>query len=141
MEDLVSDSLASERVLLLLLGLFGFIAIVLGAVGIFGVMSYTVSQRTGEMGVRIAVGGAPRDVLSMVVFQGMTLTGVGIVLGLAGSLALGRVLTDILYGVQPSDPLTLAAVTALVALVSLGACLLPARRAAAVDPAESLRYE
>jgi putative ABC transport system permease protein len=141
MEDLVSDSLASERILLLLLGLFGFIAIVLGAIGIFGVMSYTVSQRTGEMGVRIAVGGAPRDVLTMVVFQGMTLTGVGIALGLAGSLALGRVLTDLLYGVQPSDPSTLAAVTALVALVSLAACLLPARRAAAVDPAESLRYE
>ncbi len=141
MEDLVSDSLTSERVMLLLLGLFGFIAVVLGAVGIFGVMSYTVSQRTAEMGVRIALGGAPRDVLTMVVRQGMTLAALGVVLGLLGSLALGRMLTDVLYGVEPSDPITVGAVTTLIAAVSLAACLVPARRAAAVDPAESLRYE
>jgi predicted permease len=141
MEDLVSDALTSERVMLLLLGLFGFIAVVLGAIGIFGVMSYTVSQRTTEMGVRIALGGAPRDVLAMVVRQGMTLAALGVVLGILGSLAFGRMLTDILYGVQPADPMTLGVVTALVAVVSLAACLLPGRRAAAVDPAESLRSE
>ncbi|UCG89102.1 MAG: ABC transporter permease [Gemmatimonadota bacterium] len=141
MEDLVSASLTSERVVLILLGLFGFVAIVLGAVGIFGVMSYTVSQRVTEMGVRIALGGAPRDVLTMVVRQGMTLAALGVVLGMLGSLALGRLLTDVLYGVEPADPMTLGAVTALIALVSLAACILPARRAAAVDPAESLRSE
>jgi putative ABC transport system permease protein len=141
MKDLVAASLTSERVVLILLSLFGFVAIVLGAIGIFGVMSYAVNQRATEMGVRIALGGAPRDVLTMVVRQGMTLAVLGVVLGIAGSLALGRVLTDVLFGVEPGDPVTLGAVTALVAIVSLAACLLPARRAAAVDPAESLRSE
>ena len=141
MEDRVSDSLTSERVMLVLLGLFGFIAVVLGTIGIFGVMSYSVSQRTTEMGVRIALGGAPRDVLTMVVLQGMKLAALGVVLGIVGSLALGRILTDVLFGVEPGDPVTLGAVTALIAVVSLTACLLPARRAAAVDPAESLRQD
>jgi len=141
MEDLVSASLTSERVVLILLSLFGSVAIVLGAVGIFGVMSYAVNQRATEMGLRIALGGAPRDVLKMVVREGMTLAVLGVVLGIVGSLALGRVLTDVLYGVEPADPMTFGAVTSLVALVSLAACILPARRAAAVDPAGSLRSE
>ena len=141
MEDLVSESLTSDRVLLLLLGLFGLIALMLGAVGIFGVMSYTVSQRTREIGVRIAVGGAPVDVLMMVIRQGMTLVGLGIGLGLIGSVAVGRVFEGLLFEVSATDPTTLSAVVGLISLVALAACFLPARRAAAVDPLSSLREE
>ena len=141
MESVVAASLASERVLLLLLGIFAAVAVALGVVGVYGVMSYTVSQRTREVGIRIAMGGAPRDVRGLVMRQGMTLVLMGVILGLVGAVSLGRVLRGMLYEVAPADPKTLAVVSGIVALVSLVACHIPARRAAAVDPTESLRQE
>jgi len=141
MEELVAESLAPDRVLLLMVGLFGLVAVLLGAVGIFGVMSYTVSQRTREIGVRIAMGGAPVDVLKMIIMKGMTLVGLGLGLGLLGSAAAGRALTGVLFGVRPTDPTTLLTAAGVITLVAFAACLIPAVQAAAVDPAVSLREE
>jgi putative ABC transport system permease protein len=141
MEDILAGSVASDRVLLFLVSVFALLALTLCSVGIFGVMSYTVSCRTQEIGVRMAVGGAPKHVLKMIVRQGMALASLGIVIGLVGSLAVGRALSGVLFGVAPNDPRTLLAVVGLITLVALGACFLPARRASAVDPAVSLREE
>jgi putative ABC transport system permease protein len=141
MEQLISDSVVSERLSMLLLSAFATLALLLGAVGIYGVMSYSVSQRTQEVGVRMALGAAHSRVVGMVVRQGMVIALTGIVLGTIGALALGRVLTGMLYQVSPTDPVTYVAVTVLLALVAFLACYGPARRAAMVDPVEALRYE
>jgi putative ABC transport system permease protein len=124
---------------MLLLSLFAAIALVLAAIGIYGVISYSVALRTHEIGVRIALGARPRDVLGMVVRQVFAITGLGIAIGGAGALAAGSLLTRLLFGVQSSDPTTFVAVSTVLAVVALAAAAVPARRAARLDPVAALR--
>ena len=141
MAEVVSSSSSQQSFLALLLGLFAGLALVLAAVGIYGVISYSVAQRTHELGIRIALGAGRRDLLRMVLGEGLPVALAGVVVGLAGAWGLSRFLASLLYGVRPSDPLTFAAVPLLLLLVALLACYLPARRATKVDPMEALRYE
>ena len=141
MERLVTGAAAGPRFNSLLLGLFASMALVLAAAGIYGVMSYSVTQRTHEIGIRIALGAQGSDVLRFVVGQGMAMALAGVGLGLAASLALTRVMSSLLYGVSATDPLTFAAVALLLAAVALVASYVPARRATKVDPMVALRYE
>src|SRR5213080_3723098 len=141
MEEILSASLAFHRFLMLLLVAFAGLAVALAAVGIYGVMSYLVTQSTREIGGRIALGAQPRQVRGVVIGHGMLLAGLGAIVGVAGSLALTRLLASQLYGVTPTDALTLGGVTALLLLVGMVACVIPARRATRVDPMVALRYE
>jgi putative ABC transport system permease protein len=141
MDDAVADSIAPQRFSTVLLGFFGATALVLAAVGIYGVTAYSVSQRTREIGIRMALGAQARDVVRMVIGQGSRLVMVGIGLGLATSLVATRALASQLYGIRPSDPITFAAITGLLAGVALLAAYIPARRAMRVDPMLALRHE
>jgi len=136
-----SESLGSRRFTLTLVGFFAGIALFLATAGVFGVMAYSVSRRTREIGVRVALGARSRDVLAMILSQGLRTALIGIVVGIGGSLALTRAIQSLLFGVTPTDPLTFAAVVLLLVFAALLACYIPARRAAKVDPMVALRYE
>jgi putative ABC transport system permease protein len=141
MDDLVAESIGSSRFYALLVGLFAALALVLAAVGIYGVMSYAVAQRTQEIGVRLALGAARGQILGLVVGETLKLAIVGVAIGLAGALAVGRALRDMLFGVPGTDPLTFAATAALLLAVALAATWVPAHRATRVDPLSALRAE
>jgi putative ABC transport system permease protein len=141
LERVVSESLAPQRVTMGMLGIFALIALVLASVGIYAVMSYAVAQRTHEIGIRMALGAQPGDILRMVVHQGMLLALTGIALGLVASYWLMQAMARILYGVSATDPLTFAGISALLLLVAFTANYIPARRATKVDPMIALRYE
>ncbi|MCI0489539.1 MAG: ABC transporter permease [Blastocatellia bacterium] len=141
MDDRISDSIARRRFNMLLLGLFAALALVLSVVGIYGVTAYSVGQRTHEIGVRMALGAGTGDVLRMVFGQGMRLAAAGVALGLAGSYALTRFMSSMLFGVKATDTLTFAIVSLLLIAAAMLACYIPARRAARVDPMVALRYE
>jgi len=141
MEQVMSRSLALRNFMRLLLSVFAGLALLLASVGIYGVISYAVSQRTREIGVRMALGARPRDVLRLILGEGLKLVCAGVVLGIAAALALTKLLATLLYGVSGTDPLIFIGVTALLVGVSLAACFVPARRAMRVDPIVALRYE
>jgi putative ABC transport system permease protein len=139
--ELVGDMTAQRRLNTLLLTVFGAVAAVLAAVGVYGVLAYSVQQRTRELGVRVALGATTGTLLRLVLLEGLTLAGAGLVLGLLGALALGRVLTTLLFEVSAYDPATLAAIAGVAALTALMACVVPALRAVRLDPVNALRAE
>ena len=141
MEQVMADTVGRQRFNTLLLGIFAGLATLLAAVGIFGVMNYSVTLRTREIGLRMALGAQPGRVLMLVLRQGLLLTLIGIAVGLAGALALTRVMSGLLFGVGATDPTTFAAIVILLGVVSLIACYIPARRATRVDPLTALKYE
>jgi putative ABC transport system permease protein len=125
----------------ILVGAFGTLALILATVGIFGLISYSVSQRTHEIGVRVALGAQRRDVIGLVLRQGLALTAIGAAAGLSAAMALTRVLSSLLYGVKPTDPVTLILSTLILACVAFLSCSIPARRATKLDPLVALRHE
>ena len=141
MDRLVSNSVAQPRLNLSLLVAFALLALALAAVGVYGVMAYAVTQRTQEFGIRMALGASPADVLKQVLLEGGRLAALGLGLGLIAALVLTRLMASMLYGVEPSDPLSLGVAAALLAVVALAACYIPAHRATRVDPLVALRYE
>ncbi len=140
-ETYLRDAMAPTRFAMALLAAFSGVALLLSAVGLYGVIAYAVTQRTREIGIRLALGAAPRSVTSLVVRSGMRLTAAGVTVGVAASIGSTRVLGGMLYGVRPGDPTTFAAIVALVVAIALAACYVPARRAAHIDPTEALRAE
>ena len=141
MEQRVAVTLETRRFAVVLLGIFGALGLLLAAIGLYGVLAFTVSQRTREIGIHMALGARARDVLLMVIKQGMSLVLVGVILGVAGAYAVTRTIRSLLFEVGTTDPLTFVAVLLLLGLVAFIACYLPARRATKVDPLEALRYE
>jgi len=141
MEEVSDRQLAARSQQATLLGAFAGLALLLAAIGIYGVLSYAVAQRRKEIGVRMSLGARPSDVLAMVLGRGLALAGVGLAIGVAASLALGGLVKKMLFGVAPRDPVTLVSVSVVLLAVAAFACAIPARRAARVDPAIALRAE
>jgi putative ABC transport system permease protein len=141
MQAAMDESLAPQRFNLFLLGLFSVLAVFLAAVGVYGVLSYSVTQRTREIGIKIALGAQRGKLLGNVMREGMSLTLIGAVIGAAAAFLLTRLMASLLYGVTARDPLTFAAVLVLMGLVSFAACYIPARRATRIDPLVALRHE
>ena len=141
MQDVVGESLSQQRFNMLLLAVFAGLALLLAAIGIYSVLSYSVKRRVREIGIRMALGAQVRDVLRLIVIEGMRPTLIGVAIGLAGALALGRVLANLIYGVKPTDPVTFGAVSVLLAAVGLFASVIPAYRATRVEPMKTLRDE
>jgi ABC-type antimicrobial peptide transport system permease subunit len=141
MEQALSRSVAARRFSMILLGVFALLALTLAAVGIYGVISYSVAQRTREVGIRMALGASTTDVIKLVVRDGLKLVLIGVGIGLAGALALTRMMTTLLFGVTPTDALTYTTVGLGLIVVALIACCIPARRATKVDPLVALRFE
>ncbi len=140
-EQLMSESLSPSRSYLWLIGGFGLTALALSAIGIFGVISFTMAQRTSEFAIRLALGALPGQLLRMILGEGLRLTLAGIALGVAGSIALTRLISNFLFGVTPTDPITFAFVCMVLVLCALAASFVPARRATALDPKVPLRNE
>jgi predicted permease len=141
MKQLIVDSVSTRRITLILLGVFSTLALVLAAIGIYGVISYSVAQRTHEIGIRMALGAQKLDVLRMILAQGARIAGAGVAIGMAASFGLARLLTNLLFSVSAADPLTFGAVAIALILVAMLACFIPARRTLRVDPMIALRYE
>jgi putative ABC transport system permease protein len=141
MNDVIAATVAQPRFNAVLLGLFGALALLLGAVGIYGLMSHSVAQRVNEIGIRLALGASPATVLSGVMVEGMKLAGIGVLLGVAAGLTGARAVTSMLFGVTPADPVTFVVAPLLLAGVAAAACLVPALRATRVDPMTALRSE
>jgi ABC-type antimicrobial peptide transport system permease subunit len=140
-DEVLSQSLARPRLLTVLLGIFGALGLVLGAVGLYGVLAYLVTQRQRELGVRLALGARPRELLRLIVRRGLLLAAIGTALGAVGAIGLGRFLAGVLYGVTPGDPLTLLGVAMVLMAVAAVASWVPAQRASRVDPAVTLRED
>jgi ABC-type antimicrobial peptide transport system permease subunit len=141
MDNVLGKSAAQRRFALIVFEAFALAALALAAIGIYGVVSGGVTERTRELGVRSALGATPGDIVRVVVQRALGLTGVGVLLGLAGAMAASRTLVTLLFAITPLDPITYAGVVVLLVAVALGACVFPARRAARVDPAITLRAE
>lgn len=139
LESVFETSIASQRMMATLVGLFGVVALTLAAVGLYGVMAHLAGQRRTEIGIRLALGASPESILRLIVTEGMRLVGLGAAVGLAGAVASSRWISSQLFGVQPTDPLTLVAGCALLTIVAMLACIIPARRAMRVDPSLALR--
>ncbi len=141
MEEIIADSLAARRVSMIVLCVFAALALGLASMGIYGVISYLVGQRTHEIGIRMALGANQTDVLRQVLGESMKMTVIGILIGLLAALGLTRLMANLLFGVSATDPLTFAGVGIVLTFVALAACFVPARRAMRVDPIVALRYE
>jgi putative ABC transport system permease protein len=141
MQDLMGFSLFPSRVAATALGLFSGIALLLASIGTYGVMAYLTSRRVREIGLRMAIGARPQDVLLLIMRRGAMITGIGIVIGLAAAFGTTRFISSFLYGISPTDPLTFIDVTLILAAVALAAVFVPARRATSIDPMTALRYE
>jgi putative ABC transport system permease protein len=141
MQDIVSDSLAQGRLAMQVVGLFGVLALLLASIGIYGVMAYSVNQRTREIGIRVALGASRGTIMRWVLRQGLVLIAIGVSTGLLAAFALMRLLRSMLFEVATTDVVTYAALALVLAIVALAACYIPARRATKIDPLVALRYE
>src|SRR6185437_4653443 len=141
MQDVIASSVSQPRFSALLVAIFAVLALGLAVIGLYGVISYSVTQRTNEIGIRMALGATPRDILQMILGGGIKLALIGTAIGVAFALSLGRFLQSLLFEVRATDPVTLAVVAVLLLAVALAACYIPARRAMKVDPMVALRYE
>ena len=141
MDEIISDSISDRKFSMVLLGTFAALALLLSSIGIYGVISYLIGERTHEIGIRMALGAQRKDVLTLVLSEGVKLVLLGAAIGIAAALGLTRLMADLLYGVSATDPLTFAAVPIVLLGVAMLACYIPARRAMRVDPMTALRYE